>query len=274
MESRPDGTAGSGRGRRTGRRPFVHLAGRLAIAAVAVIAAVAIPLAVHAGSEDDVEPTSAAAAENTPAAEASSPTEEPPATGVTDGGDAIRFERFPLDQGWAETYGRSFIDGPSSGAGGISMPEGHCHEDLLFASGYEDKLSTHVSTNRASRTREILGYASVDAARSTFRELRDAVASCAVFDDAYSDAVAYSAEVYGAIDEANSQAGATTFTFGYTASKESHPFGVLYQFALADGVLFGSNVYGDWTARTASEGVAALSEENAALIPLLSRIER
>ena len=266
MTSRPGSTARSDQGRALRRTLVVPLA------ALSAIAAVAIPLAVHVGHEEDVEPTSGHALEPTPPVDAPAPTEKLPATGVTDGGDAIRFGQFPLDQGWAETYGRDLINGPAPGAGGISMPEGHCSDDVLFTSGYEDKLSTYVTTGEGSRTREILGYPA-GAARSTFQALRDAVANCAVFDDSYSDSVAYSAEVHGVIDEANAQTGTTTFTFAYT-STGSDPFGVLYQFALVDDVLYGSNAYGDWTTGTAGEGVAALHEENASLIQLLSRIER
>jgi len=239
---------------------------------LSAVAAIAIPLAVHQWHEEDVEPTSDHAPEPTPLLDAPAPTEELPATGVTDGGDAIRFGQFPLDQGWAETYGRNLINGPAPGAGGVSMPEGHCNEGVLFASGYEDKLSTYVTTDEGSRTREILGYPA-GGAQSTFQALRDAVANCAVFNDSYTDAVAYSAQVHGSIDEANAQTGITTLTFAYT-SNGSDPFGVLYQFAVVDDVLYGSNAYGDWTAETAGEGAAALHEENASLIQILSRIKR
>lgn len=241
-------------------------------AALSAVAAIAIPLAVHEWHEEDVAPTSGHAPETTPRVDAPAATEELPATGLTDGGDAIRFGQFPLDQGWPEIYGSDVINGPALGAGGISMPEGHCNEEVLFASGYEDKLSTYVTTDEGSRTREILGYAD-GGARSTFQSLRDAVASCAVFNDSYTDAVAYSAEVYGVIDEANAQTGITTLTFAYT-SNGSDPFGVLYQFAVVDDVLYGSNAYGDWTTETAGEGAAALHEENASLIQILSRIKR
>lgn len=164
-------------------------------AALSAVAAIAIPLAVHEWHEEDVAPTSGHSPETTPRVDAPAATEELPATGLTDGGDAIRFGQFPLDQGWAEIYGNNVVNGPALGAGGISMPEGHCIEEVLFASGYEDKLSTYVTTDEGSRTREILGYAD-GGARSTFQSLRDAVASCAVFNDSYTDAVAYSAEVY------------------------------------------------------------------------------
>ena len=247
MKSRPGGAARRYQGRRLRRTLAVPVAGLLAISAIV------IPLVVHAGIEKDGDSS--------------------PAHPMAEGGEAIRFGRFPLDQGWAEIYGRNFIDGPGPGTGGISMPEGHCDEEVLFASGYQDKLSTYVSTTEASRTREILGYADADAARSTFGALRDAVASCAVFNDQYSGKVVSSAEVYESIDQANARTGQTTFTFAYT-STGSAPFGVLYQFAIVDDVVYGSNEYGDWTTETASDGAASLNEENAVLISLLSRIKR
>src|SRR5690606_17303111 len=98
----------------------------------------------------------------------------PSATEGTEADAAVRFGRFPLDQGWAGTYGQNAINGPDVGAGGISMPEGHCDEEVLFRSGYQDKLSAYVSTEELSRTREILGYADARAARSTFRALGQA----------------------------------------------------------------------------------------------------
>lgn len=243
------------------RRPRLGLV--VPVAGLATIAAIAIPLGIHASSGTDAEPRPAAAAAG----------EAPPPSEVTTGGAAVRFGRFPLDQGWEETYGSNAVDGPGPDAGGISMPEGHCHDEVLFESGYQDKLSAYVASGAASRTREILGYASPRAARSTFRALGDAVTSCATFDDPYSGRVTHSAEVFESIDEANARTGTTTFTFAYTASG-SAPSGVLYQFALDDDVVYGSNHYGEWTAETARDAVTALDGENAALLPLLSRIER
>lgn len=265
LKSRPGTTPRRDQGRRLRRTLIVPIAGLLTIAAVA------IPLAVHAGIEKRGDSSSARAPEHTQPVDVPAPTEESPATEATDAGGPIRFGQFPLDEGWAEIYGRNFINGPDAGAGGISMPEGHCNEEVLFASGYEDKLSTYVSTTQGSRTREILGYAQAAAARSTLRALGDAVANCAVFP--YPGAVAYSAEVYESIDKANARTGMTTFTFAYT-STGADPFGVVYQFAVVADVLYGSNAYGDWTTRTASEGVADLNRENGSLIPLLSRIKR
>ncbi len=189
------------------------------------------------------------------------------------GAGPIAFEDFPLDRGWEEIYGQNAINGPGSGAGGISMPEGHCNEEVLFESGYQDKLSTYVTNETASRTREILRYANAGAARHTFRSLTDAVASCPISYDAYSGRAAYSAEVYDAIDEANALTGIRTLTFAYT-STGSTPFGVLYQFAVIDDLLYGSNVYGRWTRKSAGDGVATMDHDNDALVPLLSRVAR
>lgn len=267
MKPRPS-TARRGQGRRLGRR-----LGRTLIVLSAGLFAIAIPLAVHAGMKEHVDASPAHPIQPTQPADVPAPRESSPATEATEGGVAVRFGRFPLDLGWAEIYGRDFIDGPDPGAGGISMPEGHCNEEVLFGSGYQDKLSTYVATGEVSRTREILGYADADAARSTFRALGGAVASCTVFNDQYSGKVAYSAEIYESIDEANARTGMRTFTFAY-ASTGSSPFGVLYQFAIVDDVLYGSNDYGGWTTETAREGAAALDEENASLISLMSRVKR
>ncbi len=257
MESRRDSTSPRYRGRHLRRTLIVSFAG------VVAIAAIAIPLAVHAGIKKDVDPRTAV--------DGTAPSEASSTTAATDGG--VRFGRFPLDLGWAEIYGRNYIDGPDPGAGGISMPEGHCKEEVLFGSGYQDKLSTYVGTDDVSRTREILGYATADDARSAFRALGDAVASCPVYGDPNPDNVVSSAEVYESIDEANARTGVTTLSFAYT-SNGSTPFGVLYQFAIVDDVVYGSSDYDDWTAGTARQGAAALDEENASLVSLLSRIER
>lgn len=184
----------------------------------------------------------------------------------------VALEDFPLDRGWDETYGPAAVVGPDSGAGGISMPEGHCDEGVLFESGYRDKLSTYVTDESASRTREILRYASAGAARQAFRSLSEAVAGCPTFDDAYSGRTSYSAEAYAPIDEANGRSGFRTLTFAYT-SNGSPPFGVLYQFALVDDLLYGSNVYGRWTRTSARDGVAAVDHDNDALVPLLSQVD-
>lgn len=266
MESPSDGTARRDQGRRLHR-------GLVALAGLFAVAAIAIPLAVHTGNEDEVDTSPTRSTEQSHSVDLPTPSELSPAAEATDGDTAVRFARFPLDQGWEEIYGRKFIDGPGPGAGGISMPEGHCNDEVLFVSGYQDKLSTYVATSDSSRTREILGYANPSAARSTFRALVDAVATCAVFNDSYSDKVAYSATVYEAIDTANARARVKTFTFAYT-STGSDSFGVLYQFAVVGDVVYGSNAYGDWTTETASEGVVALHEENASLIQLMSRIKR
>ena len=185
----------------------------------------------------------------------------------------IALEDFPLDRGWEEIYGPNAVVGPASSTGGISMPEGHCDEGVLFESGYEDKLSTYVTDETASRTREILRYPSSGAARDAFRSLTDAVAGCPISYDAYSGDAAYSAQVYEAIDEANAVTGIRTLTFAYT-SPGSPPFGVLYQFAVIDDLLYGSNVYGKWTKKSAGDGVAAMDQDNDALVPLLSRVAR
>lgn len=263
MESRPGSTV-----RR--RMLIVPFAGAV------VIAAIAIPLAIHAGIEADLDSSPVTPIQHTqpvdgPASRETSPATE--ATGAPEDDVAIPFGRFPLDQGWAETYGRNLIDGPDPGAGGISMPEGHCNEEVLFGSGYQDKLSTYVATGESSRTREILGYADPDALRSAFRALVDAVASCASFGDPSSGEAVYSAEAHESIDAANARAGVTTFTFAYTSTGTT-PSGVLYQFAIVRDVLYGSNDYGEWTRETASAGLAALNEENASLIALMSRIQR
>jgi hypothetical protein len=237
------------------------------------IAAIAIPRAVHAGIDEDVDPRPDSSVLHTSRGEAPAPRDVSPATESPETVGAVRFGRFPLDLGWAEIYGQNFIDGPDPGAGGTSMPEGHCDEEVLFGSGYQDKLSTYVSKGESSRTREILDYANADAARSVFRALGDAVARCAAFDDPYSGKVAYSAEVYESIDEANARTGMTTFTFAYV-SPGSAPYGVLYQFAIVDDVLYGSNTYGDWSTERASHGAASLNQENASLVSLLSHIKR
>ncbi len=185
----------------------------------------------------------------------------------------MSFADFPLDRGWEELYGATAVVGPGSGAGGISMPEGHCEEGVLFESGYQDKLSTYVLTETSSRTREVLRYASASAAQRAFQSLIDAVAGCPISYDVYSGKAAYSAEVYDAIDEANAQTGVRTHTFAYT-STSSAPFGVLYQFALVDDLVYGSNEYGQWTKDTAPDGVAAIDHDDDALVPLLSRVAR
>jgi hypothetical protein len=266
MKSRPGGTTRRYQGRGLRRTLIVPLAGLFALAAIA------IPLAVHAGIGEDVDSGTPYPIHHTQPAGVPAPSEVAPSTEVTESG-AVRFGQFPLDLGWSEIYGRNYIDGPDPGAGGISMPEGHCHEEVLFGSGYQDKLSTYVGTDDVSRAREILGYASADAARSAFRALGDAVASCPAFGDPNPGNVVNAAEVYESIDEANARTGMTTFTLAYT-STGSAPFGVLYQFAIVDDVLYGSNDYGEWTTETAREGVSALDEENASLISLLSRIKR
>ncbi|QCX26494.1 hypothetical protein [Nocardioides jishulii] len=261
----------------------------LLLAALGVIAAITIPLGMQAWDEEDAAPTSAASTRDTqpvgeptpvaepssPVAEPSSTVEEPPSTEPSGAADPIPFGLFPLDRGWAKTYGQAFIDGPSLRGAGIQMPEGHCRWGVLYRSGFQDQLSTRVGgLGEVSRTRQILGYESADAAQATLRALRDAVASCAVFNDSYTDKVAFTAEVFESIDKANARAGAGTFTFAYTASGESDPFGVLYQFAVVDDVLYGSSQYGDWTAESAGDAVTLMDRENAALIPLLSRLQR
>ncbi|MGD9959329.1 hypothetical protein [Nocardioides sp.] len=266
MTSRPRSTARRYRGRRLLRTLIVPLAGLFAIAAIA------IPLAVQAGIEEEVGSGTPDSVPHAQPAGGPAPSEVALSTEVTETG-AVRFGQFPLDLGWSEIYGRNYIDGPGPSAGGISMPEGHCHEEVLFGSGYRDKLSTYVGTDDVSRTREILGYASADAARSAFRALGDAVASCPAFGDPNAGDVVNAAEVYESIDEANARSGMTTFTFAYT-STGSAPFGGLYQFATVDDVLYGSNDYGEWTTETARQGASALNEENASLISLLSRIKR
>ncbi|QCX26179.1 hypothetical protein FC770_02260 [Nocardioides jishulii] len=145
---------------------------------------------------------------------------------------------------------------------------------MLFRSGYTNTLSAGVSTDEVSLHRAIAGYESADAARATFRALRDAVASCPVYDNPYGGEDYYTAEVFESIDEANARAGTRTFTFAYTWSGASDPFGVLYQFAVVDNVLYGSNQYGAWTAESAGDAVTTLDRDNAALIPLLSRLQR
>ncbi|WP_162799286.1 hypothetical protein [Nocardioides sp. 616] len=258
----------------------------LLLAALGVIAAIGIPLAVQAWDEEDADPTSVGrtrdtrpVSEPTPPVAEPTPVEEPPSTEPSGAGDAIPFGRFPLDLGWAEIHGQDIIDGPSFEKGGsrVFMPEGHCREGVLYRSGFQDQLATHVwGTDEVSRTRQILGFESADAARATIRALRDAVASCAVFHDAYTDKFTYTAEVFESIDESNARAGTGTFTFAYTASGSDvdHPFGVLYQFAVVDDIFYGSNQYGPWTADMAGDAVTILDRENAALIPLLSRLQR
>ena len=187
------------------------------------------------------------------------------------GGEPISLESFPLDRGWEETYGANAINGPDSGAGGISMPEGHCDEGVLFESGYEDKLSTYVTYKTGSRTRQVLRYSEARAARYAFRSLTAAVSSCPISYDPYTGRPAYSAELYDAVDEANGQTGTRTLTFAYTSGR-SAPFGVLYQFAVIDDLLYGSNDYGQWTRKSARDGVAAMDHDNDSLVPLLYRV--
>lgn len=237
----------------------------LLLAAPAAVAAIAAPLAVQARDGDD---PAAASRASVPASEDRAPDAQP-STEPPGAGDAGPFAGFPLDLGWAATYGRGSIDGPGPGSGGISMPEGHCREGVLFESGHQDKLSTHVGTEEVSHTRELLGYDSADAARATLRALRDAVASCAAFDDAYTGEVVYTAHTFGPIDESRARAGSETFTFAYTSSGSPEPFGVLYQFAVVDDVLYGSSQYGDWTPETVGDAALTLDRENAALVARL-----
>ena len=89
-------------------------------AGLLAIAAIAIPIARHAGADDRPAPRDVT-------------TETTGTTETNEGEDAVLFRRFPLDLGWAEAYGKSFIEGPGPGAGGISMPEGHCDDEVLFA---------------------------------------------------------------------------------------------------------------------------------------------
>lgn len=266
MEPPLDGTARRDHGRRLPR-------GLVALAGLFAVAAIAIALVGRAGSEKDIASSPIRSTGYPHSVALPAPSEVSPAAEAANDDSAVRFARFPLDRGWEEIYGRKFIDGPGPGAGGISMPEGHCNDEVLFGSGYQDKLSTYVASRDFSRTREILGYANAAAARSTFRALRGAVGTCAGFDDPYAGNVAYSARVYQAIDTRNARRGVKTFTFAYTSAGSAR-FGILYQFAIVDDVLYGSNEYGEWTTNTASDGVAALNDDNATLIALLSRIER
>lgn len=236
-----------------------------------VLAAVAVALVTGgvviaiSGDEDPVGPSSRPVA-------VSDPTESGP-TSKHDEGE-IPFRRFPLDRGWPEVYGSTAVNGPDEGSGGISMPEGHCEEGVLFESGYDDKLSTYVSEGESSLTRQLLGYPSPREALSAFRAVRDAVGSCPGFDDAYTERVAYAVTVRDDIDETNARDGRTTFTFAYTTAPDSAPFGILYQFAVVDDVLYGSSEYGEWAPAAARQALPGIDETNRSLVGLLDRVER
>lgn len=241
-------------------------------AVVMVMALVLSPVGLAGCSRSSTDPDRSTAAADPGQSQSQSPSSSPDQSPEDDGGP-ISFEEFPLDRGWEEIYGANAVVGPGRGAGGISMPEGHCNEGVLFESGYQDKLSTYVTDQAGSRTREVLRYANAKAARRAFRSLIDAVASCPTSYDAYTGRAAYSAEVYDAIDGANGQIGIRTLTFAYTSIR-SAPFGVLYQFALIDDLVYGSNDYGKWTRKSADDGVAAMDHDNDSLVPLLSRVAR
>lgn len=233
------------------------------VASALATAAVVAGVAVVAGGGDDPGPSDRAAGPVVTSGTADpAPAPDSP----------LRLREFPLDRGWAETYGPGAVDGPSAGSGGISMPEGHCEEEVLFASAYDAKLSTYVIEGESSLTRQILRYADADAARTAYDALRRAVDECSTFPDAYTDQVAYAAETYDRLDRANADAGTTTFTFSYTTS-DAAPFGIVYQFALVDELLYGSNEYGEWTAESARPGAARLDETNRPLVTLMPRIE-
>ncbi|WP_185995775.1 hypothetical protein [Nocardioides campestrisoli] len=258
------------------RRPLI-------VGAAVVLAIAAVTFALRAGIQEDPDPRPSTAAESTEPAPRAGAAEETPAsevTEVTEGGTTLQFAEFPLDLGWAETYGSNMVAGPSKGV--IFMPEGHCDEGILYHSDAQDRLWTYVSDDEGSRNRAILGFADASAARATFRALRAAVTDCGTYSSPYTSDEANSAEVYDAIDEANARAGTTTFTFAYTfrasdrvpMSDRHDKFGVLYQFALVDRVLYGSNQYAGWTRRSAREGALTLDEENAPLVALLPGLER
>ncbi|WP_193613219.1 hypothetical protein [Nocardioides lijunqiniae] len=255
MSSRPASTTRRSEGGAVRRAPALVGAGLL------VAAAVAVPVVIRDGGD----------AGSTPAA-SSSVSEAGVRAAREEDGASIPLRDFPLDRGWPEAYGESAVNGPDPGAGGISMPEGHCQEGVLFDSGYADKLSAYVTSGRVSLTREILRYPDPRRARSTLRSLRSAVAACDDLDDAYAPGVAYSAQVFHRIDAANAAEGVVTLTFAYTAP-DSTPFSVIYQFARVGDLIYGSNRYGPWTARSARRGVVSLDADNAALTRLLPRVE-
>ncbi|WP_181311535.1 hypothetical protein [Nocardioides campestrisoli] len=244
--------------------------------AAIVVLALVISGAMFGGSEDD---DSRPTAQPTRAAGLSAPSTATPDDEASPSQRFVRFQEFPLDLGW-DAYG-PVVD-PSSGTAGVQMPEWHPRGGVLYRSGYQDTLSASASgafplgapkVGRTSGlTRGLLGYPNARVARSAFRALVEAVADWPVCMDPYGGKTAYSAEVYESIDEANAGPKSTTFTFAYTS--DGAPFGVLYQFALVDDVLYGSSVYGGWTPQNAAERVAELDNENRPLIKLLPRIDR
>ncbi len=257
---------------RRGSTWFVWVAG---VAAIVVLALV-ISWAMFGGSEDDdsrptAQPTRPAGLSS------SSPS---PGDEASPSQRFVRFQEFPLDLGW-DAYGPS-VNGPGRDLAGVQMPEWHPRDGVLYRSGYQDTLAASASGafplgapklgRTSGLTRGLLGYPNARAARSAFRALVDAVADWPVFMDPYGGKTAYSAEVYESIDEANAGRETTTFTFAYTSSDA--PWGVLYQFALVDDVIYGSDVKGGWTPQNAAARVAELDKENRPLIKLLPRIDR
>lgn len=243
----------------------------VAVLAVVALVAAGLWLALRTGGGLDDGPDVAADAAHVDEQQESRASRR--STGPADAEGPIRFARFPLDQGWEAAYGRGAIDGPDPGAGGISMPEGHCDEEVLFASGYRGKLSTYVTAEGSSRTRELLRYADARSARATFAALRGAVEDCRRFPDAPSGEPFYAAEIHDAIDAANAREGRTTLTFAYT-TVDGAPFGILYQFALDRDVLYGSSEYGEWSAASARTGLRDLDGANRPLVSSLAQIER
>lgn len=244
----------------------------VAVAVLAVVALVAAGLWFALGSEGGADGIPAVAADPARVDGQQESQVSRQSTGTADAEGPIRFRRFPLDQGWEAVYGRGAIDGPDPGAGGISMPEGHCDEEVLFASGYRDKLSTYVSAEESSRTRQLLRYADAAAARATFAALRGAVEGCLGLPDVPSGEPFYAVEILAAIDAANARAGRATLTFAYT-TVDGAPFAILYQFALSDDVLYGSSEYGEWSAASARSAVRDLDRTNRPLVSQLADIE-